>query len=221
MLSFKKVCSLGLASALVATGLMATTAQAADGDGTGETTTAAAKLDGKSTASFTVDADGELSITKTPTFDFGTVKGSVLTGGQTLKLQGDDTSNQLEVTDTTGHGDHYWTLGANLSEPFTNGSDALTGATMNLAFMNGVNSLKTDSVITTGADNTNGTALPAGTDAAIVTKDNAYPGVSDYTYTSNSGTGSSSGATVVVPAGQSFVNGKYSGEVTWNLSVAP
>lgn len=82
MLSLKKVCSLGLAAALVATGLMTTAANAAD---TGTKT-----LD--SNATFSVKDDGSLSIDAVPSFAFGEATTAQMTTGATLDLTNTDSN---------------------------------------------------------------------------------------------------------------------------------
>lgn len=103
MLSLKKVCSLGLAAALVATGLMTTAANAADGD-----TTATSGTDNDtqktSTATFEVNSDGALTLNQVPSFNFNQIDASDLLTGKTVDQTDTDASNQVKVTDTTGHG---------------------------------------------------------------------------------------------------------------------
>lgn len=223
MLSLKKVCSLGLAAALVATGLMTTAANAADGDTTGNsdstTGTTNTKTDKTSTATFKVNANGDLTLDSVPTFDFGSVDGTdLLKSAQTLKLSNTDTTNKVQVTDTSGHGDGYWTLNARLTKAFTN-KTALPGAALNLAFMAGTNS-GANVFTQTVDDGTGGTTLTAGgSETPVVASDAAHTGVSTYTYNSTSA-GGKSGATLSLPASSSFEGGTYTGEVTWNLTAA-
>ena len=122
MLSLKKVCSLGLAAALVATGLMTTAANAADGDttATSDSTTGTTDTDTQktSTATFEVNSDGALTLNQVPSFNFKTIDASDLLTGKTEDQTDTDASNQVKVTDTTGHGAGYWALNAKMS-PFT------------------------------------------------------------------------------------------------------
>lgn len=205
MLSFKKVCSLGLATALVATGLMATTAQAADGDTTTSKT---------STATFNVDSDGALTLDQVPSFNFGTIGATDLVTGKTVDQTDTDASNQVKVTDTTGHGAGYWTLNAQMTSPLTFETHTLPDASLKLALMAGSNSLKEST-------QTAGTTLTANDQTAqpVVAKDSAFPGTSTYTYTTTSFKGAPA-ATLTLPATASFTAGTYTSDITWTLQAA-
>lgn len=229
MLSLKKVCSLGLAAALVATGLMTTAANAADGDTatdtSGSTTTGSTTTDTDtqktSTATFTVNPDGKLLLDSVPTFTFGTMNATdLLKGDGALDLTNDSEDNQIKVTDTTGHGNGYWQLNAKLATPFTNTNTkrVLPDATLALKLLRGTNAIATKAAGTQaeGVDLTS-----AAGSQTVITKGSAYPGVSTYPYTTTSATTGGASANLSFPATSSFDSGEYDGTVTWNLSVAP
>lgn len=208
MLSFKKVCSLGLATALVATGLMATTAQAAD---TGNKT-----LD--SDATFNVKDDGSLSLDTAPSFAFGEATTLQMTTGATLGLTNTD-SNQLKITDTRGLGAGKWSLVASLSKNFASGDTTLSNATLNLATVVGTNS-------NTGYTQTEAPSLKGATDDAeaasstVISTNAAFGGTSTYDYTKTSSSDKGPAASLVLPASSSFTAGDYKGTVTWTLAAA-
>jgi hypothetical protein len=207
MLSFKKVCSLGLATALVATGLMATTAQA-------DATTATKDSDsGQSTALFSVTDNGTLELSSTPTFNFGDVDASTLALGGKQDLNPD--SSTLQVKDTRGAGDHTWNLTASLTTPFTLKDDDNTNddsTTLPNAYLT-VNAVAGSNSSADGVVQINGATINA-TAATVIPNEDAYAGTSIYTFDK------ASDATLQLPAVPNFTAGQYDGTVTWNLTAA-
>lgn len=206
MLSLKKVCTVGLAAALVATGLMATTAQAADTGNKADT----------STATFSVKDDGALSLDEVPMFTFGEVTAKQMATGVKAQPLTNKDANQLQVTDTRGTGAGKWSLDAQLTKDFTSGETTLPDAVLNLATVVGSNS-------SGGYTQTDAPALKGGTNSAsapVIDSGAAFGGTSTYDYTDTSASGKTAAASLALPATNIFKAGNYTGTITWTLTAA-